>query len=231
MTTLCFLPGMMCDQQLWEGVWHHLPTHWNLHYLPIETAPDREGMKRLIDAAAGQGAHLVGFSMGGYLALEYTLEHTSAFASLTMVGASCFGLPAAERERREKYIPMLEGGGYKGISRHRIAQFVHPDKVDDAAVGGVVRQMDARLGKDTLLRQMRSVSARESYLDALPNLALPTLLVGAEGDRVINPASLRLMQERIADVRLELLADTSHMIPLERPDRLAVLLKSFIATA
>lgn len=229
MTTVYFLPGMMCDRQLWEGVWQHLPADWELQYIPIETADDRDGMKALIGAAlARRRGHLAGFSMGGYLALEYALEHPQAFASLTMVGASCFGLPAEERERRERHIPMLEQGAYKGISRHRIAQFVHPDKVDDPAVGGVVRAMDARLGKHTLIRQIRGVSARESYLAELPSLAPPTQLVGAEDDRIINPQSLRLMEERIPDARLALLPDTGHMIPLERPAELAALLKSFI---
>lgn len=230
MTTVCFLPGMMCDQQLWEAVWSELPAAWELRYIPMEQCADRASMLDLMAEKTGdEPVHMVGFSMGGYLALEYGLNRPAAYRSLTLVGASAFGLPAPERERRMKYLPLLAQGGYKGISRHRIAQFVHPDKVDDPAVGGVVREMDARLGKETLIRQISSGSLRESYLGDLHRLTCPTQLIGAEGDQIIKPSSLRKMEARIADVRLHLLADTGHMIPLERPQQLAALLQEFIA--
>lgn len=232
MTTVYFLPGMMCDQQLWEQTHEHLPQNWNLQYLPIEQCATRSDMKALIgEALSEKKGHIAAFSMGGYLSLEYALMHPENILSLSMVGASAFGLPATERERRQRHLPMLAQGHYKGITRHRIAQFVHPDKVDDPQVGGVVRAMDARLGKDTLIRQISSVSLRESFLDDLPRLAVRTQLIGGAQDEVILPDSLRLMEARIPDVRLTLLDDTAHMIPLERPRELARLLVAFIEAA
>lgn len=229
MTVVYFLPGMMCDRQLWQAVWAHLPQDWDLRYIPMETCATREEMLALIRReTGGEPVHMAGFSMGSYLAQEYGLAHPGAYRSLTIVGASAFGLPAEERERRLKYLPMLEQGAYKGISRHRVAQFVHPDRVDDPAVGGVVREMDARLGKATLIRQITSGSLRESFLDELHRLTCPVLLIGAEEDRVIKPSSLRRMAERLPDARLHLLADTGHMIPLERPRETAELLRGFI---
>lgn len=229
MTTVCFLPGMMCDRQLWEAVWAELPANWDCRYIPMETCADREDMLALVAEYCAEPVHMVGFSMGGYLALEYALMHPVAYRSLTLVGASAFGLPAAERERRQKYLPMLLQGGYKGISRHRIAQFVHPDKVDAPEVGGVVRAMDARLGKDVLIHQIQSSSLRESYLEELHRLTCPVQLIGAEGDAVIKPSSLHKMAARIADVRLHMLPDTGHMIPLERPRELAGYIEEFIS--
>lgn len=224
-----FLPGMMCDAQLWQRVWPLLPAHWDIRYLALEKCADRKAMEALIGGALGEEpGHVVAFSMGGYLSLEYALTHPQGYLSLSMVGASAFGLPAAERERREKHLPMLENATYKGITRHRIAQFVHPGKVDDPLVGGVVREMDARLGKQVLINQIRSASQRETVLDELPKLQVRTQLIGAAGDQVIQPKSLRMMEERIPDVRLTLLPDTGHMIPLERPQDLAELLCDFI---
>lgn len=229
MTTVYFLPGMMCDHQLWEQVWAYLPKNVNVHYIAIEQCSCREDMKTLIASTlAQQAGHIAAFSMGGYLALEYALDSPKAFTSLTMVGASAFGLPEEERLRRERHLPMLEQGSYKGISRHRIAQFVYPDKIDDPSVGGVVRAMDARLGKETLIRQIRSISQREAFINELPHLHVRTQLIGGLDDQVIQPDSLRLMEARIPDVRLTLLQHTGHMIPLERPQQVANLLCDFI---
>ncbi|MCH2548372.1 MAG: alpha/beta hydrolase, partial [Alphaproteobacteria bacterium] len=178
---------------------------------------------------AQEKTHVVAFSMGGYLALEYALEHPQNIASLTMVGASAFGLPPLERERRLRHLPMLEQGRYKGISRHRLAQFVHSDRLDAPQVAGVVREMDARLGKHTLIQQIQSVSLRSSFLEDLPQLRTQTQLIGATQDAIIQPDSLHQMQQRIAYCQLHFIKDTGHMIPLERPQELAQLLTDFIA--
>ncbi|MCH2547437.1 MAG: hypothetical protein MK052_07500, partial [Alphaproteobacteria bacterium] len=48
MTRVIFLPGMMCDQQLWQEVWSYLPDQWNLQYVALENCASRDAMKALI---------------------------------------------------------------------------------------------------------------------------------------------------------------------------------------
>ena len=224
---LTYLPGTMCDRRLWATVWPELK-QFGATYVPLETELTREGMQRLIsNAGSGDPINLVGFSMGGYFALEYALNHPGQVASLAVVSASAYGLTEAEKAERRKAIAYLETHDYHGIAPARIAQFVHPSRVDDPAVAGVMRDMDRDLGKTTLLAQLKQTTERVSLGPRLGELAMPVLLLGADGDNFSPPPTIERMAAEIPDVCVAIAADTGHMIPLEQPAWLAAQLADF----
>ena len=125
---LTFLPGTMCDQRLWGPVWRRLIPRFSCDYVATETQPRREGMLGLIHSAASVGdpLHIVAFSMGGYLALEYALANPGRVASLITVGSSAFGLSDQEKADRVRALAMLGKHDYRGMPPARLNQFVHP---------------------------------------------------------------------------------------------------------
>ena len=76
----------------------------------------RDGMLALLAAAARSAPlHLVAFSMGGYLALDFALEHPDSVASLVTVGSSAFGLTVAEKAERVRALELLAKHDYRGM--------------------------------------------------------------------------------------------------------------------
>jgi pimeloyl-ACP methyl ester carboxylesterase len=218
----------MCDRRLWASTWRILPGRFGTSYVATETELTRAGIRRLIaDAGAADRLDLIGFSMGGYFALEYALGHPERVASLVMISASAYGLTDAEIAERRKAIGYLEAHDYHGIAQARLAQFVHPSRAHDPVVAGVMREMDRDLGKETLLAQLRETTERVSLGPRLGELAMPVMLVGAEADIFSPPATIRRMEAAIRDVRVAIAADTGHMIPLERPEWLAQQIADF----
>ena len=125
---LTFLPGTMCHQRVWQPVRQRLEPQFSTDYVAIETETTRQGMLGLIHSAAsvGEPLHLVAFSMGGYLALEYALDNPGRVASLVTVASSAFGLTAQEAAERARALALLAKHDYRGIPQARINQFVHP---------------------------------------------------------------------------------------------------------
>lgn len=230
MSRIDFLPGMMCDERLWTKVVGNLNDRFDACFIPIEKAASREQMRAAIARHSGKPAHLVGFSMGGYLALEYTLAFPERVASLTLVGCSAKGLDPAERLQRRKLIGWLGAHAYNGMTQARLAKFVHPSKLQDPEVVAVIRAMERSLGKPTLLAQLRETAERPSLIDRLPELKCPVCLVAAAEDRMVPLADIEQMQRVIPDSKLHVLAATGHMVPLEAPLPLATLIKNFQAS-
>jgi pimeloyl-ACP methyl ester carboxylesterase len=226
---LTFLPGTMCDRRVWKPVWAELRDRFETHYVALETETTRAGIQKQIALAGGENGplNLIGFSMGGYFALEYALEHPGRVASLVTISASAFGLTDAEIAERRKAIAYLSTHDYHGIAPARIAQFVHASRVDDPAVAGVMREMDRDLGKATLIAQLTQTTDRASLGPRLPELKIPVMLIGADGDNFSPPAVIQKMAEAIGDVRVSIAAQTGHMIPLERPAWLARQIEDF----
>lgn len=230
--TLAFLPGTMCDERVWAPVRQRLSPRFPSIYLATETRPTREGMLELIDSAAREAGplHLVAFSMGGYLALAYALDHPGQVASIVTVATSAFGLSAKEAAERVRALDLLEKHEYRGISPARINQFVHPAHQSDPEVVDVIRAMDRDLGKTVLVNQLRETSARTSLAPRLPELSLPVLFIGADGDPFVPWESIERMAALVPGALAARAYAAGHMVPLEQPDWLANRIAAFHAS-
>ena len=228
-TTLTFVPGTMCDRRVWAPVWRELNGQFAVGYIPIETRLTREGIVRLFEEAgsAGEPLHLVAFSMGGYLALEYALDNPDRVASLVTVCSSAFGLNDKEKAERARAVDYLASHDYRGIPASRLNQFVHPSHQSDPNVADVIRAMDRDLGKDVLIAQLRETSARVSLAPRLGKLTCPVLMIGCDSDPFLPPEELQRMGSLTPHAETELVKDAGHMLPLEQPAWLAARIAKF----
>ena len=225
-----FVPGTMCDERLWGRLLALLPASGVYGHVPLYRAQNRAAMLSLFDQMAQDGPlHLVAFSMGGYLALEYALSHPGKVASLVLIGTAACALSARERLARQATLAWLETHDYQGMSRHRLAQFIHPEQLNVPEVVDVVKAMDQTLGKAALMVQLRETTDRRNLLPDLHAVKCPVLVVGGEQDELVAPARLAEVVAALPHARLHLLPATGHMIPLEQPEKLARLLKAFWA--
>ena len=227
--SLAFLPGTMCDERVWAPVRQRLKPRFSSTYIAIETRPDREAMVDMIESAAVADGplHLVAFSMGGYLALDYALSRPDRVASLITVASSAFGLTDEEAADRVRAVALLEKHPYRGIPQARVNQFVHPSHQSDPAVADVIRAMDRDLGKAVLMNQLRKTSTRASLAPRLPMLKIPALYIGADSDPFVPWESVEKMAELTPAAQVAKAENAGHMIPLEQPDWLAARIADF----
>ena len=231
---LLLVPGTLCDERLWQPMLsttagQQLQTIFAVQHANIWQAQNR---RLMLDAIAKMDAeHLVGFSLGGYLLLSHLLsltpEKASQIKSLVLIAASAGALTAAEQKIRQQTLAWLQNHQYQGMSRKRLTEFVHPSRLDDPAVTAPILQMDKELGHSVLLNQLTQTSSRPSLLDGLYQIQCPVLIIGAADDQKVPVAVLELMAKRLPDARFEVLPDCGHMLPLEQPEQLALLLSSF----
>ncbi len=224
-----FAPGTMCDRRVWEPVWRELGLTAQPGYIPVEAQLTRHAIREAFDRATKDGpVDLIGFSMGGYLSMEYALDHPERVRSLVVVCSSAYGLSDTEKRERRKVISFLETHVYRGISESRANLFVHPGRQSDPNVVGVIREMDRDLGQSVLLAQMRETSERASLVPRLCDLTCPVLLVGAEMDRLVQITQVEKMHGLLPDSRFERATDAGHMLPLEQPAWLAERIANFL---
>ncbi|MEO8523416.1 MAG: alpha/beta hydrolase [Caldimonas sp.] len=173
-------------------------------------------------AAAGlQGVHLVGQSLGGWVALEMAVRNTSALRSLSVVGSA--GI----------HVKGVAKGDIFLWSRDEFAQrmFRNPE----ARAAFLARTIPPEHQKAFL--RNRETTALLGWQPRLydPHLHkwlhridVPTQVIWAENDEVLPPAYGEELARLIPNARLSVVADSGHLLYLDRPEALASHIREFI---
>lgn len=175
--------------------------------------------------------HLVGYSMGGRLALYIATHYPDRVKSLTLVSASPGLKTEAEREVRRQ----SDNGLADKIEKNGIAWFVDfwenlplwdSQSAELKAELREKRLQNNPVGLANSLRGM-GTGVMPSLWEKLPDLPMPVNLIVGELDAKF-VAINQEMAELIPDVALTIIPDTGHAAHLEKPGIFKDILLNFL---
>ncbi|HEY9231410.1 MAG TPA: alpha/beta fold hydrolase, partial [Blastocatellia bacterium] len=178
-------------------------------------AADAEAVMR---AAGLERAHVLGVSMGGMIAQEFTLTYPDRVHSLVL-GCTAFGGPQAAPASPE-VIQILFARATMEAEEAIRAMVPH---IYDRHTPRERIEEDLAMRRRTLptaegyMAQVRAVLAWSSA-DRLSQIKAPTLVIHGETDELIPAANGRLIAERIPGAELLLLPLASHIYFTDQPE-------------
>ncbi len=187
----------------------------------------------ILDGAGMDRTTIVGYSMGGRLALYLALRHPDRCAGLFLESASPglkdAGERAARRRADEEKAARLEGGNFRGFLRdwYRQPLFVPLSRDEDLlrrTIKDRGRNDPAELAKS--LRGMGTGSQPSLWGD-LPALRVPALAVAGGLDEKFVGISRR-MASLTTGMRLAVVPGAGHNVHAEAPGAYLSLLGSFL---
>lgn len=226
-----FFPGTLCDERVWMPVWAQLDCVQKA-YVPLQWAENVQQMMMLTEDRVDsfcEPVHLVGFSMGGYIASQYAIENPHKVASLTLIGYCSEGLTKQELEQRQLLIKTIDNNKYKGSSITRTQQFLHRNNHSNTELVSTIMTMSDDLGASVLKAHISSCTPRPSLTKQLASTSLKINIIGAETDLIAPPQQLDSMHKRLNNSNMNLIPETGHMMMLERPTEVAALLSQKLA--
>jgi 2-succinyl-6-hydroxy-2,4-cyclohexadiene-1-carboxylate synthase len=228
--TVTFVPGFMQRGEAWEPVAGRLGASYRSVCLDFATWTFEERIAELLDAA-GPGTVVVGYSMGGRLALHAALREPERFGALVLIGVTAGIEDQREREERRKSDESLA----EWMERESIEQVVARwEKQPVFATQSPELRESQRRGRlshdpEKLAELLRSAGqgASPPVWGRLETLRCPVLLTAGEQDRRYATAARR-MAEEIPDARVRLIRHSGHAPQLEAPDEFAAVLREFL---
>lgn len=211
------LPGLLNDERLWQ---HQAAALSPLHPFTSFPLAPQASMAELADAALARAPPgrfaLAGLSMGGYLALEIVRRAPERVAALALIDTSARpDTPQASDARRAAIAHSATD--FDGVVGTLLPRIVHPSRLGDEALVGLIRSMAAAVGREAFVRQQQAIMGRADSRPTLARIRCPTLVLCGRDDLL---TSLELHEEMAAGIpgaRLVVLDRCGHMSALEQP--------------
>ena len=186
-----------------------------------------EDLANLLDALDIKKAHIVGLSMGGWIAFQFALDYPKTVKSLTIVNSWA--------DMRLKTFKDWKGYLQRAVffrllSMRKIGEILGAKLFIKPEQKGLLDDFVESWAKNHKPSYMASFQAGIgwSVVDQLHKITCPVLVVAADED--YTPVSTKeAYVEKIPNARLAIIEDSRHATPVERPDEFNQVLWEFLS--
>ncbi len=225
-----------------RGVGHSWAPRRSADYTLPQMAEDVEAIRKALKI---KELHLLGFSAGGFTALEYAHKYQDRLTSLLLCGTAGSAeeivqsnrmvLASASPKQRQRLRELtrakaFDSAEYKLLSEEIFRPFqtrflsgVHPDWKATRVSPVVYRTMLCRNGDEFAVD---GTIARWDGRKYYSKIDLPTLVLVGKYDFFLNPSIE--MDQRIETAHLRVLSHSSHMAMLEQPREFLGAIREFL---
>lgn len=180
-------------------------------------------------AAGIDKAVVAGHSFGGMVAQQFVRDFPQMVTGLVLVGTSpAFGNPSGDFQKQfvaDRTRPLDEGKSMAELAAAAVPNLLGSAASADA--GEIACGAMAKVPEQTY-RDVVQLLTTFDLRSALPNIAVPTLLIAGEEDKLSPPQMMERTAGYIPAARFEMIPGIGHMTQIEAPDRFNALVDGFL---
>lgn len=229
---LLLLHGLFGALSNWEGVVNRFSKKFRvvIPMLPIYEMPIKEagleGLRKFVEDFVAfkklDDMIIMGNSLGGHIALLYTLKNSDKVKKLILTGSS--GL--FEDSMGGSY---PKRGNYDYI-RERVAYTFYDPNVATKELVDEVFETTKSIPKCMRIVAIAKSAQRHNMADEIPNIKAPTLLVWGLNDTITPPIVAHEFNRLIPNSDLKFIDKCCHAPMMEHPEKFNELVEEFLVT-
>ena len=225
---LVFLPGILADEALFSHQIENLVDIAHCTVADLTGADNVEALATEVLEQAPATFAMVGFALGGMLALEIMRRAPDRVLALALISTSAYPSTSAEAANC-LYLMTKAEDNFQIVLDQMMPTFLHPSRMEYHSNVTTVYSMGHRTGKDAFIRQQCATMNRIDGRPFLLGIACPTLVLCGNDD-VLVPLELQAeLAAGIPGADLKILPDAAHFLTIGKPDEVSTLLRSWLA--
>jgi len=213
-TSLLLLPGLLCDETLWQDQIKALKDIADCHVADLARHDSIEALAQDALAAAPSKFALAGLSMGGYVAFEIMRHAPERVTKLCLLDTTAKPDTPEQKERRKLLLVMSRSGKFKGVTPRLLPMLIHPSRMEDKELTGTIIAMAEKVGREAFQRQQKAIMNR---IDSRPHLAAircPVHIICGAQDALTPPEVMHEIAGGISGAQIDMIENCGHLSPL-----------------
>lgn len=231
-TDLLLIPGMMCDERLWQPQVESLSTEYRVQVCSMTGADSIKDIARQILAEAPATFALAGLSMGAIVAFEMWRQAPERIERLALLDTN-YRADAAERFAiRNRQIEQVQGGQLKQILSDELKpNYLAEVNKSNTALLEQILMMGLDLGESVFVQQSVALRDRCDSTATLASIHCPVVIVCGSEDQLCPVSLHEAMAMGIPHATLHIVKNCGHLSTLEQPDAVSAILREWLQAA
>lgn len=212
------IPGTLCTPEVFDGqvdaIRSFAPRADTVSFDLEASIPDmaETAMRYIHD---GEGATIIGFSMGGMVAMEIARRAPQLVSGLILLNTNAHADLPGRRIARQKHLQEARDRGMANvIGRYYLDRYLLDPNPDAREL---ITRMAVEMGVDSFAAQIEALATRPDSSEVLAGIDCPTLIIGSSDDELCPGTEQVRMHGLVKDSSLEILPDCGHFSLLEKP--------------
>jgi pimeloyl-ACP methyl ester carboxylesterase len=231
--SLAFLPGLLCDQEVWQYQMDALSDIAVCSCADWGSLDSIVAMAESFLATAPERFALAGHSMGGRVAFQVYRLAPQRVTRIALLNTGADARPAGaqgdeEARRRMVLVNLAKTAGMRAMAMQWLPPMMKPGRMDDTALVNAVCAMVERRTPEIFETQIRALLGRPDANALLGQINCPALLLSGREDGFSPPARHADMAAAIPGSKLAIIPDSGHMSPMEQPELVAQALREWL---
>jgi pimeloyl-ACP methyl ester carboxylesterase len=242
--TILFIHGLMLANESWELQRDHFAKSYRVITYDLRGQGRSEhtkgglGLDSLADDAAEllrqlapEGAHVVGFSMGSFIALRLGVRYPALVRSLTLIGVSADTESWAKMPAYVAMIAVVSVAGVGPVATRMMQILFGRSILADPARASLIARWRAVVDDlpKSIVRAAAASAMRSSVAGEIARITAPTLIIAGEEDHPVPLHHQQTVAATIPGAAIEVVPVTGHAVMIERPDWFNARLARFLA--
>lgn len=188
-----------------------------------------DDLKNLIDHLDAPLAHIVGLSMGGFIAQDFHARYPDRVATLTLASTSP-GMGLLTPEQRQDFLAKRLAPLETGLTVSDMADAVLKVLIGPRADDSIHAQLRTSLQavRTDPYKQVLHALVTTDFRKQLLDILVPVLVVVGADDRVLPAANSEYLAEHIRNSELHIIPYTGHLCNIEAPEQFNAILAAFL---
>jgi len=246
---LVLIHGGYMDRRMWDDQFSMFAQqHRVIRYdvrgfgkseLPPVPYTDRQDLYNLLAFLGIKKTYVMGLSLGGEIAIDFTLDYPDMVDALVLVGSSVSGMPIMElitqeqlQQHIEQWTPFEEAQARRDLAGMVEGVMNHPTLVPSANYASARQKVRENLSEYSFVWVLESRQKQETVPAAwgrLGDIHAPTLIiVGGDDDKLLHTVADKFEQD-IPNVKRVTISETHHMPNMEKPEEFNRVVLEFLA--
>ena len=208
----------MCNKNIWDAQISILKKKYSVSIPSLKNIATVDDAVQKIINKNKKKISVIGFSMGGFIAIKLAIEYPEILDKLVLIGTNARDISQKRKLLLEKSLTTLNKNNFAKLFYQKNYSSYFSDKdLKNTSYQNTVYSMAKQLGYKTFLDQTNLILKRPNQLNKLNKIVSKTLIIRGKNDKLSSNSMNNELNKKIKYSVYKEIKNSSHFVMLEKP--------------